>query len=717
MTAAILMSGRGLVHFSAYGRILRTNGRPKTWTCPLPVAGVFVGVSLAMLLTLCLFSSPLLAAADDAIAQEQTAFETAVDRVAPAVVRIETVGGLEQVEGVLFGAGPTTGLVVDPNGWVISSAFNFVNKPASILVRLPDGTRKPARLVATDHSRRLVLLKIEVEKPLPACRSVPRDKMRVGQWTIAVGRTFESRRPNVAVGILSALDRVWGKAIQTDAAVSPNNYGGPLIDIHGRVLGVLVPLSPQSADEMAGMEWYDSGIGFAVPLEHIERILPRLQKGEDLYSGLAGVSLKGSNQLTGEPIIGACRLKSPAAVAGVKAGDRVVEIDGHAITRAAELKEQLGRHYAGDTIRMTVLRGKQRIEYTLKLAAKLEPFQHGFLGILPMRTADEDGVVVRYVYPKSPAAAAGIAAGDVLISLAGEPIEGRMELIERIGVQEPGSTVEMEVCRAGAVRKLEATLATLPEDLPPPDLPPALNDKDSRRQPSAAKKPSKQAAEPKSPRPKTSQLKAAEAPAVGAVPLKVPEYSNEVWAYVPEKYSAASPCGVVVWLHAPGGFRWKELLSQWKPFCDRDKLILVAPKSSDPARWAPGEAALVARLLVEVASNYNVDPTRVVVCGQEGGGSLAFLAAERNRDVIRGVAAVEAPLTVAPPESDPIRRLAIYMAWAKQSPSARAIDRSVEAIRRKKIPVTVKSIGEVSRYLDAEESAELARWIDALDRI
>ena len=92
---------------------------------------------------------------------EQKAVIAAVERVAPSVVRIETVGGLERVEGVAFGTGPTTGWIVDPQGYIISSAFNFSNQPSSILVRLPDGTRKPAKLVATDHSRMIVLLKVE----------------------------------------------------------------------------------------------------------------------------------------------------------------------------------------------------------------------------------------------------------------------------------------------------------------------------------------------------------------------------------------------------------------------------------------------------------------------------------------------------------------------------------------------------------------------------
>ena len=99
---------------------------------------------------------------DDLTKLEPAAFAAAVDRVSPVVVRIETVGGLERRGRVLLSAGPTTGLVVAADGYIISSAFNFVGKPTSILVRLADGTRKPATLVATDASRMLVLLKIEV---------------------------------------------------------------------------------------------------------------------------------------------------------------------------------------------------------------------------------------------------------------------------------------------------------------------------------------------------------------------------------------------------------------------------------------------------------------------------------------------------------------------------------------------------------------------------
>lgn len=643
-----------------------------------------------ILTTVCYALTSVPVAASDADAHEQAAMNAAVDRVAPAVVRIETIGGLERVGKTLLGAGPTTGLVVDPAGYIISSAFNFVNRPASILVRLPDGVRKPAKLVATDHSRMLVLLKIIADKPLPVCEIAPRKQMRVGQWAIAVGRTFDSERPNRAVGILSALDRVWGKAIQTDAAISPNNYGGPLVDIGGRVLGVLVPLSPEAANEMAGIEWYDSGIGFAIPLEDIQRVLPRLKKGEDLYPGRAGVSLKSSNLYLDEPIITACRVKCPAALAGLRAGDRIVEIDGRAVARTADVKQEIGRRYAGETMRVTVLRGKERIHADVKLAAKLDPFQHGFLGILPMRTGAKDGVRVRYVYPDSPAAAAGIVADDIIVSLQGEPIENRSELLLKVGAMEPTADVELEIRRADTVRKVQLALTLLPESLPPKELPPTAT---------SAKAPE------------------AERPEVGAIRLKVPEFPNEAWAYVPEGYEAGVPYGVVVWLHPAGGFDGQQLLARWKPLCDRYALILVAPKSADPTRWASGEAALVDRLLAKVASIYNVDPARVVVHGYESGGTMAFLTAFRNRQMIRAVAAVEATPASQPPETDPLDRLTVYVATASKSPIARSMELAIAAFRREKIPVTVKDLGDVPRYLNADELAELVRWIDTLDKI
>lgn len=308
---------------------------------------------------------------EDIISLEELAFRAALERVAASVVRIETVGGAERIDGVSFGAGPTAGLVVDANGYIISSVFNFLHQPDSILVQLPDGARKPAQLLATDHNRKLVLLKIDIDRPLPTPEMAASETVRVGQWAIAVGRTFNGKGPNASVGIVSALNRVWGRAIQTDAAVSPANYGGPLVDIHGRVLGVLAPLSPEPGDAAGAVAWYDSGIGFAVPTNEILRVLPRLRQGEDIHTGRLGIGLAPGDASTAEPIVATCHPGSPAAKAGLEPGDRIVAIDGRVMSRAAEVKQALGPRDAGETIAVTIQRNGKRHEHKITLVAEL----------------------------------------------------------------------------------------------------------------------------------------------------------------------------------------------------------------------------------------------------------------------------------------------------------------------------------------------------------
>src|SRR5262249_15456510 len=147
---------------------------------------------------------------------------------------------------------------------------------------------------------------------LPIPEATPKKEMEIGLTAIAVGRTLTPETetmPSVSVGIISALNRIWGKALQTDAKVSPTNYGGPLSDGQGRVLGVLGPASPRAEGETAGFEWYDSGIGFAVPLEDLNAVLPRMKKGTEkepvvLRRGYLGVLMRSALEYEGAPTIG-----------------------------------------------------------------------------------------------------------------------------------------------------------------------------------------------------------------------------------------------------------------------------------------------------------------------------------------------------------------------------------------------------------------------------
>lgn len=633
--------------------------------------------------------------AEDLDALEQQAMQSAVDRVAASVVRIETVGGLEKVRGVLFGTGPTTGLVVSPDGYIISSAFNFAQRPTSILIGLPDGTRTPARLVATDFNRMLALLKVDVEEELTVAEIAPREETRVGQWAIAVGRTFPGGELNRSVGIVSAVNRIWGNAVQTDAKVSPSNYGGPLLDIHGRVLGVLVPLSPEGSSQVAGAEWYDSGIGFAIPLDDVMEILPRLKEGEDLHHGIMGVSLRTRNRFSDPAVIAACRVNSPAYKAGLKAGDRVIEIDSEPISTQIDLKSQLGGRYAGDTIQVAVLRGEERIERELTLTDKLEPYEHPFLGILPMRPrTSADGVRVRYVYKDSPADRIGIAAGDTITAFAEEELTSAGELLEKLNAHAAGDRVTIGFRHGAETLNREVVLATLPTALPG-ELPPGRDESESA----------------------PAEENVGGALQTGKIELKIPEFQNECLAYVPENYDPGRAHGIVLWLHAPGGFDDDELVARWESICRKYALILLAPKASDPARWQPNELEFIRKVVDQVRSTYNIDPARIVAHGEKNGGVVAYVFAFANRDLIRAAAAVDAPPVGNIPDNDPLLRLAIYSAGAKNSRFARQIQAGLAELSDMKYPVSVKPLGDEPRELNDLEREELARWIDTLDRL
>src|SRR5262249_54317142 len=176
-------------------------------------------------------------------ATEKAMKELAV-KVAPSIARIETSGGAEAIWGagrkgpeVMFrrGVGASTGLVVDPNGYIITSTFNFVGKPTDIFVTVPGKPRVVAKVVGSDPTRMLTMLKVD-QTGLTVPPAFPKKDVEVGMWSIALGRTLDtdlSHPPSINGGIVSATNRIWGKAIQSDAKISPVNYGGPLLALAG----------------------------------------------------------------------------------------------------------------------------------------------------------------------------------------------------------------------------------------------------------------------------------------------------------------------------------------------------------------------------------------------------------------------------------------------------------------------------------------------------
>lgn len=655
------------------------------------IRGYRASLALPLLALAVFFSwSPLTHAAPppaDLPVREEAAFRIAAAAVAPSIVAIETIGGLDTIDETPVGTGPSSGVIVGDDGYIASSSFNFAHKPASIVVSLADGGRFPAKLVARDEARKWVLLKIDAPRKLPVPQAVPEAELAVGQWSIAVGRTFDVAAPNVSIGVISAVHRIWGKAIQTDAKVSPANYGGAIVDLQGRVQGVLVPLSANHREDAAGVEWYDSGIGFAVPLAHINAMLPRMKAGETLKQGLAGIRFKGSNVYADPPRIAKCRAGSPAYEAGIRDDDLITGIDGRPVEIQAQVMEELHRRYAGDSLKVAFKRGDEKLERELKLVDHLDPYRRPFFGLLVERPASagdaSGGAKVRYVFADSPAAKAGLKPGDVITKFATKAITGRDDLRTAAADVEIGREARVEYVRDGATS--QATLAAAVEsEAVPKDLP-------------APPEPKKDAAGK-------------------AVKLSVPEFKNKADLYVPPQYDDAVAHGLVILLHPSGGFADKTTVERWRDRCAAADWLLVVPQAGG-AEWGRDDLAFLPKAIDRTAASYRIDPTRVVAVGYEEGAVVAMAAAGQFQNRIRAAVVVNMAPSGFRAETDPLYPTSFYVAAAKNFPGRGRLTTAVEQLRESHFPVVVRELpNDANDWTDAA-AAELWRWLEALDRI
>ena len=658
----------------------------------------------------------------------EKATKAAIKKVAPCVVQIVTQGGTDLVVTGAKGAkfrkalGPTTGVIVSNDGYIISSAFNFINNPTSILVEISGQEKRfLAKRIATDKSRMLTLLKID-GKGLPVPDYVPKKQVFVGQWALALGRTLDTDQnnpPSLHMGIISALGRVWGKCIQTDANTSPVNYGGPLIDIQGRVQGIIIPASPRGTGETAGFEWYDSGIGFAIPMEDvIKQVVPRLKKGKDVKKGLLGVRMRSGDLYGAKPVIGSVLPNTAAARVGLKAGDEIIELEGKPVIRMAQIKHILGTKYEGDKISLKYKRsGKVVAINDLELVGKLTAFANAFMGILPMRDNPKAEVEIRHIYSKSPAEKAGLKIGDRVVKYGKGKVlrkfkgkkDARLELEEFLNGQQPGTEIKLQVARKGGnkTETVQVKLTSFPgasagqKDAPPKESPKVASRKKALEVPGAPKLDKKAKVE-------TGLLKHT---AAGG--------NQQYWIYIHEDYDPNVAHALLVWLHPPKKNKEQDidtLATTWDEYCNKHNIIIVAPKTDSVNGWTPSDSRRIREVIRDVLGKYSIDKQRVIAHGMGIGGQMAIYLGFHARDLIRGVATSGAVPTGIK-DNVPTRRLAFFLVTGDRDPVAKAIAKSQSKLTGHRLPVIYRELKGVGRqYMDDDTLGELARWIDALDR-
>ena len=364
--------------------------------------------------------------------------------------------GLEEREVPSLGSG----FVISSDGYIVTNA-HVVEDVESIKVILEDGKELDATVVGRDTKTDIALIRVEPGKPLFALPLGNSDRVRPGEWVVAIGNPFGLEH-TVTAGIVSAKHRVIGQGsyddyIQTDAAINPGNSGGPLLNLKGEVVGINTAIRPAA-----------NTIGFAVPVNMAKEILPQLRTEGRVTRGWIGVVIQKitpeiSQHLELKKETGALVSKvmagGPADEAGIKRYDVILSFDGNPIDEMNDLPRVVAATPVGKTVKVVVLRdGDEKTlkvdvtameepkETTIAAAEKGSAAEFGLLvqdltpEIAKNLGMDEDhGVVITGVAPGSPAATAGLRREDVILEVDKAEIRSVADLEKSLGESGDGA--------------------------------------------------------------------------------------------------------------------------------------------------------------------------------------------------------------------------------------------------------------------------------------
>jgi serine protease Do len=406
--------------------------------------GLALGLSGGLLGSSLADSTPASAVIPVQMRLDSGSFAKLAEAVKPAVVNVNTDrrgGGRPSMEG--FPDGPDrmprrglgSGVIIDPAGVALTNA-HVVGGAGEVDVTLLDGTKHRAKVVGVDSKTDLAVLRLEAGgKRFPFLPLGNSDEAQVGDWVLAVGSPF-GLQATVTSGIISAKARQIGAGpyddyLQTDAAINPGNSGGPLVNMRGEVIGI------NTAIVRGG-----SGIGFAIPAALARQISAQLLDHGKVTRGWLGVALQpltpdlaagfGAEGKKGA-LISEVTPDSPAARAGLKAGDVLLEVDGQKVATPADVARAVALVAPGRKATVTVWRDKapQSLDIVLgeapgerqasRLGFEVRPVTPDLARQLNRRSTQ--GVVVTSVEDGTAAAEAGMRRGDVIVEANRRPVK------------------------------------------------------------------------------------------------------------------------------------------------------------------------------------------------------------------------------------------------------------------------------------------------------
>lgn len=355
--------------------------------------------------------------------------------------------------------GVGSGFILSQDGYVMTNA-HVVEGADEVLVTLTDKREFKAKIVGADKRTDVAVVKIEATG-LPHVRVGDINKLRVGEWVMAIGSPFGLDN-TVTAGIVSAKGRDTGDYlpfIQTDVAINPGNSGGPLINMRGEVVGINSQIYSRSGGFM--------GISFAIPIDEATRVAEQLRTSGRVSRGRIGVQIDQVTRDVAESIglgraqgalVRSVEAGSPADKGGVEAGDIITKFNGQAIDRATDLPRLVGNTKPGSKVSLTVFRrgGQRELGVTV---AEIEPEK--VAAIRPGRGASGAETA------KAPAAATlGLAVSELTEAQkreakikGGVRVDSATEAAQRAGIREGDIIVALGNTEINSVREFEAAVA------------------------------------------------------------------------------------------------------------------------------------------------------------------------------------------------------------------------------------------------------------------